>query len=75
LAKARNEQVAYPAAAAIVEAGGGVDLSFAEGEVVEARLFATLLVSRQSRALRHLFFAQRAAGKIPGCRRTSSCRR
>ena len=66
LAKARKEQAAYPAAAAIVEAVQASSLPFAEGEAVEARLFETLRISRQSRALRHLFFAQRAAAKIPG---------
>jgi 3-hydroxyacyl-CoA dehydrogenase len=66
LAKARNDHAAYPAAAAVVEAVEASTLPFAEGEAVEARLFETLRASRQSRALRHLFFAQRQAAKIPG---------
>lgn len=65
--KARGEQAAYPAAQAIVEAvQAAVARPFAEGEAVEARLFEQLRASRQSKALRHLFFAQREAAKIPG---------
>lgn len=40
--------------------------SFAEGQAVEAKAFTSLVSSAQSRALRHLFFAERAAQKIPG---------
>ncbi len=65
-AKAATAQAAYPAAAAIVEAVRAARLPFAEGEAVEARLFEALRASSQSRALRHLFFAQREATKIPG---------
>ncbi len=42
-----------------------VRLPFAEGEKVEADTFGALLKSPQSRALRHLFFAERAAQRIP----------
>ncbi|MFS8036682.1 3-hydroxyacyl-CoA dehydrogenase NAD-binding domain-containing protein [Xanthobacter sp. AM11] len=42
-----------------------VRLPFAEGEKVEAETFSALLKSPQSRALRHLFFAERAAQRIP----------
>jgi 3-hydroxyacyl-CoA dehydrogenase len=38
---------------------------FAEGEAVEAAEFAKLLKSPASRALRHIFFAERAARRIP----------
>ena len=65
-AKASSTQVAYPAASAIVEALRAASLPFAEGEAVEARLFESLRASSPSRALRHLFFAQREAAKIPG---------
>lgn len=64
--KAAHEQGAYPAAKAIVEAVQASLCPFAEGEAVEARLFEQLRVSAQSKALRHLFFAQREAAKIPG---------
>lgn len=39
---------------------------FAEGEQVEAREFLKLLRSPTSRALRHIFFAERATRRIPG---------
>ncbi|WP_024280116.1 3-hydroxyacyl-CoA dehydrogenase NAD-binding domain-containing protein [Xanthobacter sp. 126] len=42
-----------------------VRLPFAEGDKVEAETFRALLKSPQSRALRHLFFAERAAQRIP----------
>jgi len=41
-------------------------LSFDEGMAEERRLFATLLFGTQSAALRHIFFAERQAGKIDG---------
>jgi len=63
---AAREQAAYPAAKAIVEAVQAALRPFDEGEVVEARLFEQLRASPQSRALRHLFFAQREAARIPG---------
>lgn len=55
----------YPAAPAIVEAVQAARLPFEQGEAVEARLFETLRASPQSRALRHLFFAQRQAARVP----------
>ena len=39
---------------------------FAEGVRRERELFAQCRESAQSRALRHIFFAERQAGKIPG---------
>jgi 3-hydroxyacyl-CoA dehydrogenase len=58
---------AYPALAAAVRCvQAAATLPFAEGEQVEAREFEALRVSATSRALRHLFFAERQAGKIPG---------
>ncbi|RYH52362.1 MAG: 3-hydroxyacyl-CoA dehydrogenase, partial [Alcaligenaceae bacterium] len=44
-------------------------LQFEEGELVEASLFNELRLSPQSRALRHLFFAERQALKIPALSR------
>ncbi|HEY5258487.1 MAG TPA: 3-hydroxyacyl-CoA dehydrogenase NAD-binding domain-containing protein [Candidatus Baltobacteraceae bacterium] len=43
-----------------------VELPFALGIAREARLFDELVRSAPSAALRHLFFAQRELGKIPG---------
>jgi 3-hydroxyacyl-CoA dehydrogenase len=64
--QALREKPAYPAAAAIVRAIEASMQPFAQGEQVEAELFEALRASPQSRALRHLFFAQRQAGRIPG---------
>jgi 3-hydroxyacyl-CoA dehydrogenase len=46
-----------------IQAAGG---SFDEGLAVERRLFLELMDSPESRALRHAFFAERAAGKVDG---------
>lgn len=63
----KQQKAAYPAAAAVVEAvEAAVTLPFGEGEKVEARLLEACRVSPQSKALRHLFFAERQASKIPG---------
>ena len=57
----------YPALAAIVDCvEAAATRPFAEGEAVEADRFRMLLRSPASAALRHLFFAERAANKIPG---------
>jgi len=57
----------YPAVAAIVRAvQAAVTRPFAEGEAVEAQEFAAVLRSPQSEAMRHLFFAERRAARIPG---------
>ncbi|WP_298432259.1 3-hydroxyacyl-CoA dehydrogenase NAD-binding domain-containing protein [Geobacter sp.] len=42
-----------------------VNLPFAEGRLKERELFMQCVESRQSKALRHVFFAEREAGKIP----------
>jgi 3-hydroxyacyl-CoA dehydrogenase len=63
---ARTKKPFYPAAAAIVEAVQASTRPFAEGAAVEARLFEELRCSTQSRALRHLFFAEREAAKVSG---------
>ena len=41
-------------------------LPFEQGITLERRLFDACLASPQSQALRHIFFAERAAAKIPG---------
>ena len=62
----RKKKPLYPAAAAIVQAVQASMRPFTEGEAVEARLFEELRHSRESQALRHLFFAEREAAKVPG---------
>ena len=63
---ARTKKPFYPAAAAIVQAVQASTLPFKDGAAVEARLFEELRHSRESKALRHLFFAEREAAKVPG---------
>jgi 3-hydroxyacyl-CoA dehydrogenase len=56
----------YPAPAKIIDAVEAAVLKpFDQGIEVEAAGFAELLEGTVSKALRHLFFATRAAGKIP----------
>jgi 3-hydroxyacyl-CoA dehydrogenase len=63
-------QIAQPLQRAIVQAvEAAVTLPFAAGAACEAALFLEAVHSPQSRALRHLFFAGRQAGKIPGLAR------
>ena len=57
----------YPALDAIVRCvEASVAVPYAEGEALEAELFEQCRASPQSKALRHLFFAERAAPRIPG---------
>ena len=42
-----------------------LDLPFDEGLARERELFAELVAGDQSKALRHLFFAEREAAKVP----------
>ncbi|HVQ62239.1 MAG TPA: 3-hydroxyacyl-CoA dehydrogenase NAD-binding domain-containing protein [Burkholderiales bacterium] len=61
-AAARN----FPAPLKCVDAvAAAVALPFEEGLRVERELFVQLMQSPESRALRHAFFAERAAAKIP----------
>jgi len=56
----------YPAPLKIVDAiAATLKPSFAEGDAIEQRLFTELMLTPESRALRHLFQAERAASKIP----------
>ena len=66
LDEATRRKAFYPSARNIVLAVQASMLPFAEGEAVEARLFEELRVSAVSKAMRHLFFAERQAAKIPG---------
>jgi 3-hydroxyacyl-CoA dehydrogenase len=70
-----DKKPAYPAPAAIVRAvQAATELSYAQGEEVEARAFEALRASPSSKALRHLFFAEREAAKIPGLSRDTTLR-
>jgi 3-hydroxyacyl-CoA dehydrogenase len=56
-----------PNAMALIEAVRGVfTLPFTEGLAAERALFSTLVADERSKALRHVFFAEREAAKIPG---------
>ncbi|HQW08140.1 MAG TPA: 3-hydroxyacyl-CoA dehydrogenase NAD-binding domain-containing protein [Steroidobacteraceae bacterium] len=56
----------FPAPVKCVEAvTAAASQPFAEGLATEQRLFHEILLSPQSRALRHIFFGERAAAKIP----------
>ncbi|MDP9900917.1 3-hydroxyacyl-CoA dehydrogenase NAD-binding domain-containing protein [Variovorax ginsengisoli] len=75
LAEAAARKPFYPSARNIVLAvQAAATLPFAEGEAVEARLFEALRVSPESQAMRHLFFAERQAAKIPGLGRELALR-
>lgn len=67
---ARREGEAKPHLPAVAAAADGLaaaaEKPFDEGERIEAEHFAQLLHTPASRALRHVFFAERAAAKIPG---------
>ena len=57
----------YPAPLACVEAvAAAVDLPFEAGLKRERELFATLMLSSESAALRHVFQAERAASRVDG---------
>jgi 3-hydroxyacyl-CoA dehydrogenase len=64
----------YPSARKIVEAVQASTLPFAEGEAIEARLFEELRRSPESKAMRHLFFAERQAARIPELPRDTALR-
>ncbi|MDR1967463.1 MAG: enoyl-CoA hydratase/isomerase family protein, partial [Burkholderiaceae bacterium] len=66
LAEAERRDPFHPAARAIVLAVQASTRPFAEGQATEARLFEELRLSPESKAMRHLFFAERAAARIPG---------
>ncbi|HLW25993.1 MAG TPA: 3-hydroxyacyl-CoA dehydrogenase NAD-binding domain-containing protein [Steroidobacteraceae bacterium] len=57
----------YPAPSKCIDAVEAAVLKpFEEGMALERALFGQLLISDESRALRHVFFATRAASKVPG---------
>ncbi|MCA1494734.1 enoyl-CoA hydratase/isomerase family protein [Ensifer sp. NBAIM29] len=64
--KARQIQGLDAPRACIEAVRGSVELPFAEGLAKEIALFDELAAGAQSNALRHVFFAERAAAKIAG---------
>ncbi len=60
--KARGQESPLVALEAISQS---IKLPFAEGLLKERELFLGCMGSAQSRALRHIFFAERAAAKLP----------
>jgi 3-hydroxyacyl-CoA dehydrogenase len=60
--------------AAIDAIKAAVTLPFDAGSAVERELFADCLMSTESRALVHLFFAEREAAKVPGVPRDTPAR-
>ncbi len=64
--KIAKEYRGYPAPAKCVDAvEAAAKLPFDEGVKFERRCFGELLVSAESKALRHAFFGERAVAKIP----------
>ncbi|WP_216851170.1 3-hydroxyacyl-CoA dehydrogenase NAD-binding domain-containing protein [Acidisphaera sp. L21] len=53
-------------AACVQAVMGAVNLPFDEGLALERKLFRDLVNSKESRAQRHAFFAEREATKVPG---------
>jgi len=51
---------------AVEAVGAAVSQSFAEGIATEQKIFRELMASPESKALRHAFFAERAASKVAG---------
>lgn len=74
LAEAARRKPFHPSARNIVLAVQASTLPFADGEAAEARLFEELRISPESKAMRHLFFAERLASKIPGLPRDTALR-
>src|SRR5204863_3562515 len=60
--------------AAVDAIKAAVTLAFDVGSTVERELFADCLVSTESRALVHLFFAEREAARVPGVQRVTPAR-
>jgi 3-hydroxyacyl-CoA dehydrogenase len=62
-----KESRGYPAPLEIVAcAAAAATMPFDEGRKVERERFARLVASAESKALRHMFFAERQTAKIPG---------
>jgi 3-hydroxyacyl-CoA dehydrogenase len=72
LGKTARGVLAPYAAVDAIEAG--LQQSFDAGSVRERELFADCVVSTESKALRHLFFAEREVAKVPGVPRDTPAR-
>jgi 3-hydroxyacyl-CoA dehydrogenase len=68
LGRARGQAAPAALAAAMTAA---LTRDFAEGCTIERRLFLELRGSDQAKAMRHVFFAERQAGRLPGLRNVS----
>ncbi len=55
-----------PNVPALVEAVCATALPFKDGAAVERKLFLSLIADERSKALRHVFFAEREVAKVPG---------
>lgn len=65
--RARKAHKSLSAPAAAIDAiEAATNLPFEDGCRRERELFEQLLISSEARALIHVFFAERAAGKVPG---------
>jgi 3-hydroxyacyl-CoA dehydrogenase len=60
--------------AAVDAIEAGLRASFDEGSQREREIFAECVVSTESKALRHLFFAEREVAKVPGVPRDTPAR-
>ncbi|HEX6397869.1 MAG TPA: 3-hydroxyacyl-CoA dehydrogenase NAD-binding domain-containing protein, partial [Steroidobacteraceae bacterium] len=60
---------------AIDAVAASMEKSFDKGMAVERRIFTELMASPESQALRHAFFAERAAGKVNGLGETTPQRK
>jgi 3-hydroxyacyl-CoA dehydrogenase len=66
----------FPAPLKCIDAvAAAASLPFDDGLRLERELFAQLMLTPESRALRHAFFAERAAAKIPGVPETTPTRK
>ena len=74
--KAAIEAKHFPAPQKCIDAvAAAVAMAFDDGLAFERQLFLELLQSPESRALRHAFFAERAAARIPGVPETTPTRK
>ncbi|MET0682879.1 MAG: 3-hydroxyacyl-CoA dehydrogenase NAD-binding domain-containing protein [Casimicrobiaceae bacterium] len=74
-AKAARESRHYPAPHKCIDAvEAAVNMPFDQGLAFERKTFLELVATPESRALRHVFFAERAAGRIPGVSDTTPTR-
>ena len=68
----RNRPGGLAAACAAEAVAAALTMTFDEGIAKERDLFTTCLLSTESRALRHLFFAERDAAHPPGLSRSTA---